>query len=452
MDRKPDDIIKTEEKIAWELHAVFDAIIDPVAMIDSEGRITNCNQAMAALLDKPINDILGQTCWNLVHRTDEPVKGCPFVKMKDSLRRESLIFQVKDRIYEITVDPIFNEAGKLSFAAHVMKDVTELKQSEAAARKSEAIYKALVQDIPGMVYWARPDWSAEIISNSVNICGYTNEELNELDENWISIIHPDDKEQVFKEGSVLPTEPKEIVQSYRIIDKHGGIRWVEDHKTSLFSENGEFFGIEGVVFDITKRKADEDELLKKEYIIESASSIIATADLEGNMTYANPAFYITWGFQDREEIIGKPFWNFWLVEEQLDEIMYYLFENGSWLGEIMAKKKDGMLFHVQVSAAIVNDREGEPIALTSTSIDITERKKAEEERERLFKELKEAWAEMKTLRGFIPICSNCKKIRDDEDYWHEIEGYIQEHSDAKFSHSICPGCVKKLYPEINMDE
>ncbi len=60
---------------------------------------------------------------------------------------------------------------------------------------------------------------------------------------------------------------------------------------------------------------------------------------------------------------------------------------------------------------------------------------------------KEALAEVKVLSGMLPICMSCKKIRDDQGYWNQIEGYIREHSDAEFSHGLCPVCVKKLYPE-----
>ncbi len=77
--------------------------------------------------------------------------------------------------------------------------------------------------------------------------------------------------------------------------------------------------------------------------------------------------------------------------------------------------------------------------------DITERKRAEEERERLIEELQEALDKIKTLKGLLPICSECKKIRDDKGYWNQIEGYIETHSDALFSHGICPGCMDKLY-------
>jgi PAS domain S-box-containing protein len=80
--------------------------------------------------------------------------------------------------------------------------------------------------------------------------------------------------------------------------------------------------------------------------------------------------------------------------------------------------------------------------------DITERKLAETERERLIKELQEALSKVKLLGGLLPICANCKKIRDDKGYWQQIEAYIRKHSEAEFSHGICPECARKLYPQF----
>lgn len=63
-------------------------------------------------------------------------------------------------------------------------------------------------------------------------------------------------------------------------------------------------------------------------------------------------------------------------------------------------------------------------------------------------ELERTIAEVKTLRGLLPICSSCKKIRDDEGYWEQIDGYIAKHSEVEFSHGVCPDCARKLYPEL----
>jgi DNA repair exonuclease SbcCD ATPase subunit len=84
--------------------------------------------------------------------------------------------------------------------------------------------------------------------------------------------------------------------------------------------------------------------------------------------------------------------------------------------------------------------------------EINERKQSEAERENLIKKLQEALSEVKTLSGLFPICASCKKIRDDNGYWNQIESYIRKHSDAEFSHSICPECAKKLYPKLDEND
>lgn len=76
----------------------------------------------------------------------------------------------------------------------------------------------------------------------------------------------------------------------------------------------------------------------------------------------------------------------------------------------------------------------------------------QEEREALLRELQSALEKVKLLSGYLPICSSCKKIRDDTGYWQQIECYIREHSEAEFSHGICPDCARRLYPEIFNEE
>jgi PAS domain S-box-containing protein len=90
--------------------------------------------------------------------------------------------------------------------------------------------------------------------------------------------------------------------------------------------------------------------------------------------------------------------------------------------------------------------------IQTVTIDITARKKIEMERDKLIKDLETALAQVKILSGLLPICSNCKKIRDDKGYWNYLESYISKNSDAVFTHSICPECAQKLYPEVDVYE
>jgi hypothetical protein len=91
-----------------------------------------------------------------------------------------------------------------------------------------------------------------------------------------------------------------------------------------------------------------------------------------------------------------------------------------------------------------------PVRVVVAHENITERKKAEIERENLIGELQEAMASVKMLSGLVPICAGCKKIRDDTGYWNQLETYIQRHTEARFSHGLCPECIKQYYPGVNV--
>jgi PAS domain S-box-containing protein len=107
------------------------------------------------------------------------------------------------------------------------------------------------------------------------------------------------------------------------------------------------------------------------------------------------------------------------------------------------RKKDGTIMDIEVVAHDIAF--GEWNALLAVLTDVTASRRAAEERERMIAELKEALANVKTLRGLIPICASCKKIRDDKGYWRQVEVYVRDHSEAEFSHGVCPECMKTLY-------
>jgi PAS domain S-box-containing protein len=93
-----------------------------------------------------------------------------------------------------------------------------------------------------------------------------------------------------------------------------------------------------------------------------------------------------------------------------------------------------------------DEDQGRVLRIYAAAQDITERRRAQDERESLILDLQAALAQVKTLRGLLPICANCKRIRDDQGYWTAVEVYILEHSDAEFTHGLCPDCARKLYP------
>ncbi len=92
------------------------------------------------------------------------------------------------------------------------------------------------------------------------------------------------------------------------------------------------------------------------------------------------------------------------------------------------------------------DERGRAVGTVHVVRDVSEQRQRDRERETLIDHLREALARARVLGGLLPICASCKKIRDDRGYWNQIEIYLREHSDADFTHGICPQCAEELYP------
>jgi len=119
-----------------------------------------------------------------------------------------------------------------------------------------------------------------------------------------------------------------------------------------------------------------------------------------------------------------------------------------WHAEGWYRNLGGVRRYIIFDSAPINDSDGHVIAALETLQDITERKHIEEENLQLARRLEDALKKLKVLSGLLPICASCKKIRDDKGYWNQLEEYIRDHSEADFSHSLCPECARKLYPEL----
>ena len=210
-----------------------------------------------------------------------------------------------------------------------------------------------------------------------------------------------------------------------------------------------------LVAEIKERKRIEEKLRESEenfrVIFKNNSSAIAIIDPDTTITLVNDAFCQMVGYT-KEEAVGVS-WIQNILPEDLDRLKEYNDQVLSNSPELPDKcefhfyHKNGELRQAMMSGSMMQGRR----KMISSFIDITERKQAEAEREKLIIKLQEALAEVRTLSGLLPICSSCKKIRDDQGYWNVLEGYLTKHSEAQFTHGICPDCMVKLYPEISND-
>ena len=179
--------------------------------------------------------------------------------------------------------------------------------------------------------------------------------------------------------------------------------------------------------------------------------MLCQLDFNGYFKRLNPAWERTLGWT-RAELMARPFIEF----VHPDDRERTLRQNASVRsgGHALSFEnrylcKDGSFRWFLWNAA--SDAQGRVIY--SVARDVTESKQAAEERERLVLELQAALAEVRTLQEFLPICSYCKRIRDDENYWHSVEAYISRHTDTRFSHGICPSCyATEVAPQFDEDE
>ncbi|NTV15692.1 MAG: PAS domain S-box protein [Desulfobulbaceae bacterium] len=177
-------------------------------------------------------------------------------------------------------------------------------------------------------------------------------------------------------------------------------------------------------------------------------------DDSGRLTFMNPEAERLLGWSETE-LKGKTIHD--LVHSRRADGAYFSAEdcpvqNVIRTGERFTSKaevyarKDGIVFPVAIITAPIIE-EGKTVASITSFQDISEQKRNEQEREQLITELQTALSELKTLRGILPICSFCKKIRDTKGAWTQMESYISRHSEAQFSHGICAECMAKHYPE-----
>jgi len=192
------------------------------------------------------------------------------------------------------------------------------------------------------------------------------------------------------------------------------------------------------------------EMARLAAIVTSSDDAIIGIALDGRIDTWNAGAERLYGYS-AEEIKKQPI-TVLLPDDRKDELTGILarLKQGDHIQhfETVRKTKSGELRHVAVTISPIVDDQGRVLGASKISQDITEDKEAREERARLLNELQAALAKVKRLEGFLPVCSSCKKIRDDGGQWVPFERYITEHSEAVFSHGYCPACFESTMQQL----
>jgi len=320
--------------------------------------------------------------------------------------------------------------------------------------------------LDGIWYWDLENTDNEWMSPRFwTTLGYDPERRMHLSSEWQDLIHPKDLQtalQNFKKHCADPAHPYDQVVRYR--HKDGSTVWVRCRGIAIRDKTGKPIRMLGAHTDLTQQKKIEKELRiseeKFKFLAENMGDVVWTIDKDFNTTYISPSAEKVFGFLPEErknqifeemvtpdslELIMKRF-----MEELEREQLPDTDPNRTITIDVEYYHRDGSIIWMENKIKAIRNKDGEIIGMYGASRDITDRKIAQNALIKEKDKLKEAILKIKKLSGLLPICASCKNIRDDKGYWNQIESYIRDHSEADFSHSICPSCAKKLYPDLDI--
>ena len=195
--------------------------------------------------------------------------------------------------------------------------------------------------------------------------------------------------------------------------------------------------------------ADFDRLQVLETVLDESTDPLFCILEDGTYRSVNHAFTAPFA-REPEEVIGLLIYDLFSPEEaekRMSVVRRAFASAETIVFEVRVPMTRGGDHFYLTSVKPIQDPGGRVVSVVCISKDITDRKRVELEREQVIRELKAALAQVQTLSGLLPICSGCKNIRDDKGYWIQIEEYVRSHSEADFTHGICPDCRGRLYPE-----
>lgn len=353
-------------------------------------------------------------------------------------------------------------------AERLKKEITLRKETEESLRESGARLRSVIEISQEWI------WSLDISTGrhsysypaSGYILGYSLDEY--MGYNWDYLLHRDDipkAREILSHSIEHKTGWSNVVLRWR--HKDGSWRYLESNAMPVLDGSGKLEGFLGSDRDITMcvrvkeaLRTNQDRLSQA---MELANIVYWEFDPVSQTYLFDDPFYVFYGTTAAEEggyrMMMEEYAKRFIHPDDLPLFYQHVAETVSRMDsdfvtdfEHRIIRRDGAVRHILARTRIIHDGPDEPLRVYGANQDITDCKMAQQEREKLIVELRKALSEVKTLSGLLPICSSCKKIRNDQGRWEALEAYIRDRSDAEFSHGICPECAHKLYPELYAKE
>jgi PAS domain S-box-containing protein len=457
-----------EEELRYErnlLRTVIDNLPDAIYVKDTKCRKTVANKEDVHLMGgRSEAEVLGKTDFDFyppdvaekfiaidrsVLETGQPVlHNEASFKNNDGSERWLLTSKI----------PLKDEQGNIVGLVGIGRDITLQKKAQESMQHERYILRTLIDNLPDAIF-IKDEHCRKIIANVADVHNVgLQSESDVLGKDDFMLFPKEIAERFYEDDkAVLQTGQPVLNREEYFLEKNGQKRWLLTSKLPLRDERDRIIGLVGIGRDITKRKLAEESLEQERNLlrtlIDNLPDMIFFKDVDGRYVLDNQSHLRSLGLKNQEDILGKRTYDFnppELAQSYSEDELQVIQTKKELLDkeELAVHKDTGeQRWHLTSRVPLI-DSQGNVTGIVGIARDITEHKRAEAERERLIKELQTALADIKVLSGLVPICANCKKIRDDKGYWNQLEGYIQEHSQARFSHGVCPDCMQKLYPNF----
>jgi len=372
----------------WQI--TFDAMLDPVVLLAPDGVIRQSNQAFADFVGVQAPAVVGQKCFQLVHRTKGHIEGCPLLRSLKSADREVMPMSVGEEEFLVVTDPIKGPDNRITGLVHIMRNITELKLAHEVLRESEDRYRDLVENSQDLI--CTHDLEGRILSLNLwpaRLLGYDRDAL--VGKNLRELLPPENAPAFYEYLKTIRTEGS--AKGLLIVQTRSGQRRVWKYNNTLRTEGVEEPIVRGMARDITERMQAEEKLRESEEtyrnIFQNAQvGLYRTRISDGKILESNEQLARMFGYDTRDEFVAEYVTSQNYVDpgtrkRMLDEIK----KNGVVKNfEVRFYRKDRSIFWARYSAKIYPDKGW----IEGVAEDITEHKRAEAERERLQAELIQA--------------------------------------------------------------
>lgn len=450
---------KTDENVLI-YRQFFEESTDALFVTDVDGVIKDVNKSFVSLFGYRRKEIIGEDIRAIYISDDDRLRLDQQIKKSGSLDTTEVRLLKKDRTVlacryscYANTDPSGNVAGYTG----IIRDITDHKIDQEALRKKTRDLSAKIKELDFMfgistMLERKAHTFDEIVQGVIDLVPRA---VN-YSEIACARINLDGRVHTSSKFQQTPWRMAVDIMSRCHLVGTLEIFYLEERPLSdegPFSSEEKRLGemVASRLGRLFSRKQAEEMLSQSEEryrsLFKDSRDAIYTTSRDGILLDANQATLDMFGYS-REEMIGMDVQQIYVNLEEREKFQRDVEEKGSVRDyDIWLKKKDRSIMNCLYTSSVRRSSGGDIIGYHCIIRDITEQRGVEEERQGLIEELTVALEKIRTMRGLIPICATCKKIRDDSGYWNHLEEYIEAHSDAVFSHGLCPQCQKRFEEE-----